>query len=298
MISREDQRLIGELCSEASDKGNHVLAAQCSRVLNGNHRRGEDVKVLAAARVASDRRRRELLERLRQDPSEGWKHLYVGWQDAIRSSIPSLTFWEHSDFQDVPVTTPENSRISSPSDPAFDFWRIALVDRYRRGLRKHGRFMEWPEPWTKGISRTAELLGIFRNDPEARAAAWISACLWELVGSRRANSGPSPEGLDQQVGHCALHAAWWRLRESKREDAEIGDYYSHWEIYHHAMSDALPCTPYGALSDSIKATTLEEFAALAVVQFVWVRAAYQPVCVYHVDEEVPLRVVTNEPSKD
>ncbi len=157
--------------------------------------------------------------------------------------------------------------------------------------------MEWPEPWTKGILRTAELLGSFREDPETRAAVWISACLWELVGSRRANPGPSPEGIDRRLGRSALDAAWWRLRKAKHEERGRGDY-SHWEIYHHAMSDALPSTPYGVLSDSIRATTLREFAALAVVQFVWVRAAYQPVCVYHLDDEGPTRVVSASPSED
>jgi hypothetical protein len=142
----------------------------------------EEVRVLVEARVASERRRREHLERLQQNPSEGWQELYVGWQYALRCSTSSAAFWESSDFQDVPVCTPENARIRPQSNPTFDFWRVSLIDGYRRGLRKHGRLIEW-----------------------------------------RANSGPSPEGLDRRLARCALDAAWWRLREAKREDAERGD---------------------------------------------------------------------------
>ncbi len=134
MISEEDGRLVAELCSEAREKGDHLLAAQCSRVLGGNPRRGEDVRIIVAARVAGEHRRREQLERLRQNPSEGWKELYAGWQYAVQSRTPSSDFWESPDFQDVPVRTPENARIRPQSAPVFDFWRGALIDGYRRSL--------------------------------------------------------------------------------------------------------------------------------------------------------------------
>lgn len=197
-----------------------------------------------------------------------WADLYSEWE-----MFSMVTGWKQ-EFPCTPIL------VSSPLDgrrighEIYDWWPTEDIPRRIASLEENGLMGVYWET-KKGILQTAELLCKFKNDPEAQAAIFLAAAIWEMTH-------PLPEAWRGDISRLTGNMFNQIVSDPKSPFIKHSIY-----RWHHAMRSTIPeSIVTDDFSEFCKPREYKDIVYIAFLEAKLSIASWTPVIVSH-DENNP-----------